>query len=69
MNLDLLSVITSQGQIEEVSVVSQIPQGVTEIRLELVPTEAEFLSVLHRHCHFQDDQESPGMSLKMAAGR
>ena len=67
MNLDLLCVITSQGQVEEVSVVSQIPESVSEIRLELVPAKAEFLSMLH--CHCQDDQESQGMSLKMAAGR
>lgn len=69
MDLDLLRVITSQGQVEEISVVSQIPEGVPEIRLELVPAKTEFLSMLHGHCHFQDTSESSGMSLKMAAGR
>ena len=69
MDLDLLRVITSQRQVEKISVVSQIPEGVPEIRLELVPAKAEFLSMLHCHCHFQDTSESPGMSLKMAAGR
>ena len=51
VDLDLLRVITSQSQVEEVSVVSQIPKCGAEIRLKLVPSKTKFLSVLHCHCH------------------